>query len=318
MRPAKSTCSGLPSTKTLALIWIALIVAACQPADPPAAASPTPAQSTRLPAQTTPAEPISTQTVPAAAVQPSPTISLTPAPAVTALTPQPTSDWITITNNEISAPILMYHHIASDHPDNRYYVSSENFRAQMDLLHQEGYTAITLRVLADALRCNGPLPARPVVITFDDGDLDVYQNAFPIMRDYGYPGTFFILSSALQADGFVHTEQLQELITAGWEIGSHSMSHADLAAEGADIHREMYQSRIDLEAALHVTVNSFAYPFSSSNALVLKKARQYQYNTAVCSGWNNEQRLSHIYCLSRREVKWQTDLEAFRKFLQAR
>lgn len=205
--------------------------------------------------------------------------------------------------DEANVPILLYHHISDEMPGNRYSIGTATFRAHMEALHNAGWTAITTAALADALQGKIPLPEKAAVITFDDGTLDVYQNGFPIMREMGFPGVFFVVSSALSSEGYVHPDQLKEMIGAGWEVGSHSMTHADLTKETTDIHLEMYHSAVQLETALDISVQSFAYPFSVSNEYLYQKAAQYGYTNASCAGWDNRQSTHNIFCLSRREVK---------------
>lgn len=237
-------------------------------------------------------------------------------PADLPTTPTPKPTWIPVSGETVEVPILTYHHVSDGHPNNRYYVSVSDFRDQMEALRRLGRTAITLADLVRALH-GGALPENPVVITFDDGDLDVYQNAFPIMRDLGFPGVFFIISTTLHSEGFVDASQLQEMIAAGWEIGSHSRTHANLTKYGVDGMKEMAQSRKELEQTLGVPVISFAYPFNAENQSILAGARLAGYEDGACSGWSNHQSLVNIYCLSRREIKGSTTLDKFIEMIQA-
>ena len=89
----------------------------------------------------------------------------------------------------------------------------------------------------------GELPARPVIITFDDGNLNIYQNAFPIMHELGFVGVVYIVADHLQLNTYMDVEQLQEMADDGWEIGSHSMSHSDLTVDYSIASYEILQSR---------------------------------------------------------------------------
>ncbi len=170
----------------------------------------------------------------------------TPTPTDTPI-PSPTPAVEFVSAGHVKAPILLYHHISDEGNGNRYYVSTADFRAQMEALRSWGYTAITVSELVDVLINGGELPMRPVVITFDDGNLDVYQNAFPIMRDLGFVGTNYIVANRLQSKYFVNVEQLQEMADAGWEIGSHSMTHTDLTTDYSIANIEIRQSMLNLE-----------------------------------------------------------------------
>ena len=142
---------------------------------------------------------------------PSPTS--TPVPTDTPI-PTPTPALVWTAPGDVITPILLYHHVSDAGNGIRYYVSNADFRAQMQALHDWGYNSITVSELVDVLIHGGELPNRPVVITFDDGNIDVYQNAFPMMHALGFVGTFYIVANRLQSKYFVNVEQLQEMAEA--------------------------------------------------------------------------------------------------------
>jgi len=101
-------------------------------------------------------------------------------------------------------PILMYHNFSAD-PQSDMDVSPERFAEQMRTLYEHGFTAVTLRQLVDFVDYGIPLPERPVVITFDDGYLSVYEYAFPILEEYGLNGTSFVIGFAVGTDTYRDT-----------------------------------------------------------------------------------------------------------------
>jgi len=215
----------------------------------------------------------------------------------------------------IVAPILLYHHISDTATINRYYVAVENFRTQMQALVEWGYTSITPAYFRKVLVEGGELPLRPVLITFDDGDQDVYQNAYPIMRQYGFVGTFYIVTSRMGAEGYVGVDQLKELIASGWEIGSHTIDHIDLTTNHDQARYEMLQSRIDLEDALSVTVTSIAYPYGLVDSFIATKAQDYGYFTGMGLGILTKHTWGSMYYLNRREVHGDMDINTFASLL---
>ncbi|MBN1665565.1 MAG: polysaccharide deacetylase family protein [Anaerolineales bacterium] len=237
---------------------------------------------------------------------PTPTPSLTPTP-----TPTFTPTWIYNEAGQVVAPILLYHHIDGDLYSGRYYVSVPSFRAQMETLASWGYTSITLSTLLDALIEGAELPARPVVITFDDGDLDVYENAFPIMQELGFVGVFYIVSNRLESNGFVNVEQMQELLAAGWEIGSHGQTHVELTGNHALARSEILDSKLALEEALGIKIESFAYPFGTIDAYLAQKVQDYGYRAAVGLGTGVTHTWSSLLYLQRVEVYGEYTLEQF-------
>jgi len=103
-----------------------------------------------------------------------------------------------------NVPILMYHHLTDDVTSGMH-VSPEMFAAQMQGLYEHGFNVITLRQLVDFVDYGIPLPERPVVITFDDGYLSVYEYAFPILEQYGFPATVFVIGEAVGTDTYKDT-----------------------------------------------------------------------------------------------------------------
>ncbi len=185
----------------------------------------------------------------------------------------------------------------------------------MKALRDWGYTSITISQLVEAIMSSALLPDRPVLITFDDGNLNVYTNAFPIMQKYGFTGVIYIVANRLHADGYMGIDQIKEMAAAGWEVGSHSMTHAKLRYAHDRLNVEIAQSRIDLQETLDVPVRSFAYPYGETDTLVSQQVMSYGYASAVGLGtlWN--QSLYNLYYLSRREVSNGVDLQVFASYL---
>jgi peptidoglycan/xylan/chitin deacetylase (PgdA/CDA1 family) len=266
--------------------------------------------------------------VPATATQantatPSPTATVTPTQPPTALpgptlspTPLPTPTWVEIPAHQtLTVPILMYHHITDVDPGTRYSVTLANFRAQMELLQAHDFTPITITELANVLWDGGQLPAHPVVITFDDGNQDVFDNGFPILNEFGFRAVMYVVADRLHCAGFLNADRLKELTLAGWEIGSHTMTHANLSNAPLGLNVEMYQSRVSLSQDVGVEVLSLAYPYTIADSRVFAKVSAYGYRSAVCAGPTNQQSLNNIYCLYRREVEGSLSLADFSRLL---
>ena len=216
----------------------------------------------------------------------------------------------------VTVPILLYHSVSDENPeDNRYAISMADFKDQMGRLRYWGYSTITIKQLVDHINKGSDIPRRPVVISFDDGYLDVFQNAFPIMERYGFTGTVYIVANRLQSDGFLQVEQLKELVDHGWEVGSHSMTHTELTQNHALVRKEILQSRLDLENALEIKVFSFAYPFGSLDWYVSYKVSDYGYQAGVGVGNLVNHSSGTTYNLSRREIQGDVDPEAFADIL---
>lgn len=90
-------------------------------------------------------------------------------------------------------PILIYHRV-SDTDDNQQTLKVADFEAQIKYLKDGGYSFIMPEDLLDAWEKGKPLPAKPVVITFDDGHDDIYKNVFPILQKYSLRATVFLVT----------------------------------------------------------------------------------------------------------------------------
>ncbi len=175
-------------------------------------------------------------------------------------------------------PILMYHAITetpetNGHP---YYITStsaEIFAAQMAYLANAGYRTLSLTEAAYRLHANGVNGFgldKFVVITFDDGYLDFYTRAFPILRRHGFSAPMF-LPTAYIGDANWHFKgreclswsQVRELHRLGIEFGSHTVTHPELKSlQPEDVAYEIRYSKATIEDRLGCAVTSFAYPFA--------------------------------------------------------
>ncbi len=246
-----------------------------------------------------------------------PTATLTPTPTDT---PEPTltPTWSAVPGfSTLEVPILLYHHISTEQSGNRYFISPAVFRQQIQTLHDLGFTSLTVAQLADLLINGGLLPAKPVVITFDDGDSDVYTNAYPVLKEFGFTASFYIVAGYLNGKDFVTSAQLQELVAAGWEIGSHSYNHVDLTIDHDQLRKELVDSKIKIEDATGVKVHTIAYPFGKVDEEVLNKTSDYGYKAGLGLGTSNLHSINNIFYLSRREVQADFDLQTFLKLLPA-
>jgi len=184
------------------------------------------------------------------------------APVIPPLSPGPLAATLRV-------PILMYHHV-SDAPPLAYSqvdltVTSHAFAAQLAYLTGHGYHAVTLVDLFNGLYYGRALPPRPVVLTFDDGYVDNYTDAFPLLRRYHMVGEFNIVTglvgTTLGVNTYVTWPQVEAMAVAGMEMESHTVSHPDLGLLDAD--RDTYElhfSRAILAGHIHRAVQFMAYP----------------------------------------------------------
>lgn len=249
-----------------------------------------------------------------------PTVSLasyTPEFTATALQNTPTPIWIHQGPDTVCIPILLYHHIGMSSVGNQYMISPEMFSDQMRLLHDLGYQTITTTDLLRSIEDGADLPSQPILITFDDGNLDNYTYAYPIMWSYGFVGVEYLVGNYIDAEQYMTTQQIVELIEAGWEMGSHGMSHVNLVnAPPQERFYEIHKSRIFLEQKFGTSFTSFAYPYGEFDTGVMNAVYDAGYKTGMGLGYGSIQRHRDQYALHRIAIKGTYDLEFFESLLK--
>ncbi|HET9907389.1 MAG TPA: polysaccharide deacetylase family protein, partial [Anaerolineales bacterium] len=235
-----------------------------------------------------------------------PTETLTPVPTAT-LAPQ----WVMRGPNEVTVPILLYHHIGIPKSESLYYVPPYEFERQMFLLREWGYQTISVELLVRAINQGAELPPKPIILTFDDGGEGTFINALPILQKYGFTGTAYVVHNYIGIGGYMNAEQIRTLYAAGWEIGSHSVSHVDLTVRTDRQKDEIVDSRIKLQAMLGVPILTFAYPFGAYNTDSVHYAHFAGYIGAVGLGNESLQGSRNLFYLYRRTVSGTQTLESF-------
>lgn len=188
----------------------------------------------------------------------------------------------------------------------------------MEYLYENGYETVSISTLANVLRGGGSLPEKAVVLTFDDGYLDTFENAYPILKEFGFTGVVYIITQTLEKEksyGYMQAPALKELSAAGWEIGSHSVTHSDLKKTSFGIGNEMKQSKQTLEKLLGVPVRSFSYPYGIANDWIKDQARENGYESAVGVDILVTNTPRRLYYLSRREVPRSSTMREFQNLL---
>jgi peptidoglycan/xylan/chitin deacetylase (PgdA/CDA1 family) len=177
-------------------------------------------------------------------------------------------------------PVLMYHSIATGAARrfSRFVVDPGEFAAQMDHLGVGGYRAVTLAELVGSRSSGRPLPARPVVLTFDDAYADFYSAALPVLREHDFRATLFVPTAYVGSNArwnrslgeenrrILSWHGLRDITAEGVEVAAHSHTHPQLdRLPPAVIRDEVCRSRCLMEDNLAVRVEGFAYPFGYWN-----------------------------------------------------
>ena len=189
--------------------------------------------------------------------------------------------------------VIGYHSV--DDEDSLISTPIKMFRAQMEYLRDNNINVISLKALYEALESPGPLPKRSVALTFDDGFEGVYDNAFPILKEFGYPATLFLVTDSVgkemgweRVEGIcAYTlctwEKLKEMDEGGIDIQSHSKTHQFLAElDDETLSSEVGGSKAAIEKNLGKKVEFLAYPYGSFDARVIESLKEHGMVGAVC------------------------------------
>jgi len=177
-------------------------------------------------------------------------------------------------------PILCYHQIrewkATDSKTaQNYIVPVQTFRNQIKMLADSGYHTILPDQLYAYLTTGAALPSKPIMLTFDDTDLEQFTVAKPEMDKYGFKGMFFVMTVSLGRPRYMTKEQVKELSDAGHAIASHTWDHHNVKQyQGQDWVTQIEKPSKQLEAITGKPIHYFAYPFGLWNPAAIPQLKQ--------------------------------------------
>jgi peptidoglycan/xylan/chitin deacetylase (PgdA/CDA1 family)/GT2 family glycosyltransferase len=189
---------------------------------------------------------------------------------------------------EFHGRILCYHRIAED-PNPalaEFAMRPDDFRTQMRWLRDNGWTVMSLTDMLDAFEAGRTLH-KAVALTFDDGYQDLLDQALPILQEFGYPATAFVVTSLFGRSAgwdakyggemapLANLDDIKVLEAAGWEIGHHTRTHPALTElDGEQLEDEIAGGKRDLEKALGHPVQTFAYPYGIHDVRVRRATKR--------------------------------------------
>ncbi|WP_065078906.1 polysaccharide deacetylase family protein [Clostridium ragsdalei] len=218
--------------------------------------------------------------------------------------------------NSESIPILYYHSIDYE-KGNELRVPKGKFREQMKYLKDNGYTTLTLNELYNFLAYNKPVPNKSVVITLDDGYKDNYENAFPVLKEFGFKATVFMITSSINNEkDFLTSSELKQMDSYGMDIESHTVNHDKLDRLTYDKQiQTLKDSKEFLEKLLNKKIKYIAYPYGKWNESAIKALKTEGYSMAftTAGGWANKDQ--GIYTLHRVYVSEKYGMNEFKRRL---
>jgi peptidoglycan/xylan/chitin deacetylase (PgdA/CDA1 family) len=169
-------------------------------------------------------------------------------------------------------PIVCYHQIRDWRPTDSktskdYIIPIAAFKQHMKMLADSGYHTILPDQLYDYLTKGTVLPSKPIMLTFDDTDLDQFEIARPEMKKYGFKGVFFIMTVSLNKKHYMSKAQLKQLSDEGNVIAGHTWNHTNFKKiTGKDWQIQLDKPTKLLEDITGKPVKYFAFPFGVWNA----------------------------------------------------
>ncbi|WP_295771022.1 polysaccharide deacetylase family protein [uncultured Mucilaginibacter sp.] len=169
-------------------------------------------------------------------------------------------------------PILCYHQIRDWRPKDSktakdYIVPIASFKEKIKMLADSGYHTILPDQLYAYLTTGAALPSKPIMLTFDDTDLDQFTIANPELKKYGFKAVYFIMTVSIGRPNYMNKEQVKQLADEGNVIGSHTWDHHNFKKfAGDDWKTQIDKPTKKLEEITGKKIEYFAYPFGLWNA----------------------------------------------------
>jgi peptidoglycan/xylan/chitin deacetylase (PgdA/CDA1 family) len=213
----------------------------------------------------------------------------------------------------------MYHYISKPPANADVYrldlsVTPGNFKAQLAWLQSQGYQTITLTDLVYHLTLGWPLPDKPIILTFDDGYRDSYTQAFPLLKKYGYVGTFFLVTKPIDEGdpAYLTWDMVEEMHNAGMDLEPHGYRHYDLRGRDVDfLVYEIVAAKEAIEAHTGVTARFFSYPSGSYDDQTVAVLKSAHFWAAVTTAQGATHTSDDLFELSRVRMRGRYDLEEF-------
>lgn len=249
------------------------------------------------------------------------TPSNTPPPTdtPTATKPPPLPTPIGAYSLTVRVPILMYHYVSVPPEDADEYrtdlsVTPAQFRRQLQYLRDNGFTTVDFYDLSLAVTARKALPEKPIILSFDDGYLDNYQNAFPLLQEFGFSGTFFIVTEFVdqQHPAYMSWAMIEEMAAVGMRIENHSKTHADMTAQERDgLIWQIQGAQETLTAHLGYAPRFFCYPGGRYDEDTIAMLQELGFWGAVTTAGGKWHGFDDRYEWSRLRMRFTTDMPTF-------
>ena len=209
----------------------------------------------------------------------------TTSPATNIESSKPMADVATILSKK-EIPVLCYHHIREAKPGQSesmksYSVTPAQFAEQMKALKDSGYESVLPDQLYEYLVHDGPMPAKPVMLTFDDTDEEQFSIGETEMQKYGFKGVYFIMTISINRPRYMSKDQLKQLADSGNVVEAHTWDHHMVTKyKDADWDIQLVKPTKQIEDITGKSVKYFAYPFGLWNQAAIPELKSRGYKMA--------------------------------------
>lgn len=221
---------------------------------------------------------------------------------------------VTVSTGNIKVPILYYHSVEESEA-NELIISPQKLKEQLQYILDQGYIPITLTEFNNYLVNNQPIPYKSIMITFDDGYMNNYTNAFPVLKELGIKATIFLMTVGVDEGYYLSSQQINEMIDYGIDIQSHTVNHVHLNELSYDEQlAELKNSREFIENITHREVIALAYPYGDYNNDTIRAAKEAGYtlcfttNNGLASSESDYYQIERIYVNSRYSLDYFTTI----------
>lgn len=223
---------------------------------------------------------------------------------------------LTLTNENVGVPVLYYHSVDPSER-NEVTISPEHLKEQLEYIKSQGYVTLTMTELMNYILDNKEIPEKSIVITFDDGYMDNYNNAYPILKELDMKATIFVIANGIDDGYYLSSEQLKEMSDNGIDIVSHTFSHPYLTDLSYDEQlKEFKDSKEKIEGITGKDVFAIAYPFGYLNDDSVKAAKEAGYKLAFTTDRGYADRDDDPLKLNRIYVSSYYSMNTFKEVLE--
>lgn len=216
---------------------------------------------------------------------------------------------------EKAVPVLVYHLVSNNlfSSNTDLFVKPEEFEKQMELISKNGYTPI----FADELSQAGNYK-KPIIITFDDGYIDNYENVFPIIKKYNIKITIFVITGMVNEKNHLTAEQISEMSDSGLvSIQSHTVTHRYMTKlDNSELITELEKSKEEIYKLTNKYPTAIAYPYGDINNETIEQVKKY-YSLGFSTSKGTLSNAENKYSITRYGVSRSTELKDIQHYIDS-